>query len=210
MRIFRRDHDVQELIDHINENKKLFRTMEGSADTDELRYLTRWARNASLIGEIGFNAGFSSFAFLSSNRKCRVVSFDIGEHGYVKFAKQFIDQVFPGRHQLIIGDSLQTVPEFAREHPKLKFDFIFIDGAHEYDVVKKDIEHMRRLAHRKSVVAIDDLTPWLPWGQGPTTAWLEAQETKLLVQQELIKDGQPVDRIEPPGQRVYARAQYLF
>ena len=210
MPIFKRSHDISELTGYINQNKHLFRAMEGSADADELRHLTSWARHAVLIGEIGFNAGFSSYAFLSSNRRCSVVSFDIGDHEYVKFAKQFIDDTFPGRHQLIVGDSRQTVPDFALQNPKIKFDFIFIDGGHEHDVVKLDIEHMKSLAHKKTIVAIDDLTPWLPWGQGPATAWMEAQETRLILQDELIKDGRPVDQIEPPGERVYARAHYLL
>ena len=41
---------------------------EGSASLEELVWLAETARknNAKLVGEIGFNAGFSSYAFLAA------------------------------------------------------------------------------------------------------------------------------------------------
>src|SRR5258708_40338955 len=76
--------------------------LEGSASLEELFYLAELTRrrNAKLIAETGFNAGFSSFAFLSANPDARVTSFDIGTHVYTKSAKRYIDKKFPGRHTL--------------------------------------------------------------------------------------------------------------
>src|SRR4249919_131418 len=102
------------------------RSWEGSADHNELEYLAGVARRTGvrLIGEIGFNAGLSSYTFLEANPEATVYSFDLGEHRYVQPAKEYIDREFPGRHHLILGDSLQTVPEFHRQHPELRFDVI--------------------------------------------------------------------------------------
>ncbi len=57
---------------------------------------------------------------------------------------------------------------------------------------------------------MDDLTPWLPWGKGPMQAWNEAVQQRTIVQEELYKDGQRVDAIEPPGERSWALGRYQY
>lgn len=186
------------------------RPKEGSADEAELNYLFGLARlpGVKKIAEIGFNAGKSSYVFLAAKPDTTVVSFDLGEYDYVQLAKEIIDTEFPGEHELIIGDSTVTVPAYHKAHPELKFDLIFIDGGHSYEVAKADIENMKKFAHKDTILVTDDLTPWLPWGVGPTHAWTEALDEGLVIQEELVKDGKIVDKIEPPGQRIYVRGRY--
>jgi len=86
------------------------------------------SRSMSLIGEIGFNAGFSSHAFLRANAGARVISFDMGWHSYCGLAKKLLDRRFPGRHTLILGDSKQTLATFGENYPHLRFDLVLIDG----------------------------------------------------------------------------------
>lgn len=185
--------------------------LEGSASTEELLYLASTARrtNSRLIGEIGFNAGFSAQAFLNAHPDHRVVSFDLVEHGYTKVAKRLVDAKFPGRHTLIAGDSTRTVPEFKRQNPDLKFDLVFIDGGHEFEVAQADIKNMLELSHSKTAVIIDDLTPWNRWGKGPTKAWSEAIREGVIQQDELFNDGKAAEKIEPPGKRIWAMGRYL-
>lgn len=187
-----------------------FKINEGSASPEELLYLATAARKAGarLIGETGFHLGYSSMAFLMADPEAKVVSFDIGKHPYVKAAKEIVDRKFPGRHELIIGDSKLTVPAYWEEHRGIKFDFIFIDGGHDYSTAQADLMNMQRLARKNTPVVIDDLTPWLPWGQGPTRAWVEAVRDGLIIQKELYKDGELVERIEPLGERSWALGYY--
>jgi len=201
---------MEELIEYILRNMDPEDGMEGSADESELRYLTALveSRKAKKIGEIGFNSGISSYAFLEANPETRVISFDIGDHSYVKYAKEYIDKKFPGRHTLILGNSNETVPKFAAEHPGYRFDLIFIDGSHEYETARRDLINMQRLASPKTALVMDDLTPWLEWGLGPTQAWTEAIRDGLVAQEELVKDGRLVAKIAPPGQRSWALAHY--
>jgi predicted O-methyltransferase YrrM len=124
------------------------------------------------ILEIGFNAGHSSNLFLNEPNTS-VVSFDINEHTYTQYAKIYIDYVYPDRHTLVIGDSTQTIPRY----PDSKFDVIFIDGGHDYNIAKQDLENCRRFAHKDTIVIIDDTiyTPSWVYGYtvGPTQAWVE-------------------------------------
>lgn len=185
---------------------------EGSADGAELQYLANLAKRpgVKVIGEIGFNAGFSSFTFLESNRDAQIYSFDIGEYDYVAPAKKHIDALFPGRHTLIIGDSLKTVPEFYTKNPDKKFDLILIDGAHSYEIAKADLLNMKSLAREDSILVMDDLIPWKPFGVGPTRAWEEALSEGMTLQEELLRDGKVVENIEPPGDRSWALGRYIF
>lgn len=185
---------------------------EGPVSPDVFHYLIGLTQrsNARLIGETGFNAGFSSYAFLKTDPEIKVTSFDLGEHKYVKAAKEFIDEKFPGRHTLIYGDSKESLSKFARENRDTRFDLVFIDGGHDYETAKSDIVNFRPLCTEKTVVVMDDLNPWFPWGRGPTQAWTEAIQEGLVIQEELIKDGKQIDKIEPPGERIWAIGRYKF
>lgn len=165
--------------------------------------------NSRLIGEIGFNAGFSAQAFLNASPDSHVISFDLVQHSYTKVAKKLVDASFPGRHTLIKGNSTKTVPEFKRQNPGMTFDLVFIDGGHEYEVARADIQNMLPLCHSKTAVIIDDLTPWYRWGAGPTRAWSEAIRDGVIQQDELLNDGKAVEKIAPPGKRIWALGRYL-
>ena len=185
---------------------------EGSSSPEQQDYLRRLVRQskARVVGEIGFNAGFSSVAFLSANTDVRVVSFDIGCHEVVGPAKEFVDAHYLGRHELVLGDSSQSVPRYRTQHPELFFDLVFIDGGHEYEEARADISNMRAFSHPETSVVIDDLTPWFWWGEGPTRAWTEAISHGLIAPVEIVKDGQPVHDIEPPGERSWGLGHYRF
>jgi predicted O-methyltransferase YrrM len=181
--------------------------VEGSTSEEERRYLARVAREvgALSVGEVGFNAGYSAHALLESKPDLTLVSFDIGKHACVQPAKEFIDQKFPGRHTLILGDSRETVSQYQVETP---FDLVFIDGGHSYGVAKADILNLRRLCRPEATVVMDDVIPWKTWGIGPALAWWVMKFRGVVTQEELYKDGSKVRRVRPPGNHAWARGQY--
>ena len=155
------------------------------------------------ILEIGFNAGHSACTMLNAHKDVTITSFDIGHHylgnkkgdDYGKYAHEFINGRFPGKLELILGDSKKTIPEFGKDNPNEKFDLIFIDGNHSYVGAKTDIENCKQLAHKDTIVILDDHIgpPWrisdlvtdphvgspeASWVQGynkgPIKAWSEA------------------------------------
>jgi predicted O-methyltransferase YrrM len=137
------------------------------------------------VMEIGFNAGHSAEVFLKNNPTLMLTSFDIGIHQYVKHAKKYIDDTYPNRHTLILGDSTISIPKYINNTDK-KYDIIFIDGGHEYDIAKADLNNCMKLAHKDTIVILDDTmykVDWVAkWTIGPTKAWLECLKENMIVE----------------------------
>jgi len=173
---------------------------EGSVSREQVQFFHRLLQqhpDIKLVAETGFNTGVSARAVLAARADTTVVSFDTAQNRSVPRAKTAIDREFPGRHDLVPGDSRETLPAYAREHPGKRFDLVFIDGGHDYEVAQSDLFNFRALSHDKTVVIMDDLTPWFRWGQGPTRVWQEALRAGLITPEGLYKNGEPVT--EPTG-----------
>jgi predicted O-methyltransferase YrrM len=185
---------------------------EGSSTDAQLAYLTKVATDERVrrIAEIGFNTGASSEAFLKANARANVTAFDLGVHDYVRISKAYIDQHFPGRHELILGDSRETVPRYADQNGEVMLDLVFVDGGHDFGTASADLRNLRRLAHDRTLVVMDDLMPWEAFGAGPNRAWAEAVREGLVVEIERVQDGVVVDRIEPTAERAWALGRYVF
>lgn len=130
---------------------------EGSVIGEEVQYLVKFLQmqlHLTDVLEIGFNGGLSAAAILSANPEIKLTSVDLGEHDYIHAAKKNIDTLFPGRHTLLVGSSLDVLPKLASEGKV--FDFIFLDGGHVEPVPRKDIENCTSLIKGNTFVIIDD------------------------------------------------------
>ncbi len=167
-----------------------FTELEGNCYSCPLQVeqLRRLTTNSHKVMEIGFNGGHSAEVFLS-NPQVTLTSFDLGMHNYVYPAKSYIDKMYPNRHTLIIGDSRVTLPEYIKNNTT--FDVIFIDGGHDYDIAKSDLENCFYLSHSDTIVIMDDTVYTVgnekEYTIGPTKAWIEKLETNKIVELNRIE-----------------------
>lgn len=156
--------------------------VEGGSSDEEFEFLSRMAFTELLghengtICETGFNYGTSAYSFLCSTQ-ARVVSFDLGEHKYVESAKSLISTMFPGRFELVIGDSTRKIPQAQN----LQCDFFFVDGGWSQETAKADIQNFMRLAKSGALLVVDDCGPYQNGGMGSVTqAWNESLQSQLI------------------------------
>ena len=111
------------------------------------------------ICETGFNAGHSTFQWLTGSTTAKVYSFDLGNHGYARHMASYLQSKFPRRLQMIWGDSTKSIPDFIETNPDVKCDLIIVDGGHSYKIAYADLSNFRKLAKSgHSVVIIDDMS----------------------------------------------------
>ena len=76
----------------------------------------------STVCEVGFNAGHSALAWLEGMPHVNVVSFDLGAHQYVTAAYEVLNDMYPNRLTLLLGDSAETIPMFIAKNPDFRYD----------------------------------------------------------------------------------------
>jgi len=122
-----------------------------------LYYLGSKSQN---IVEIGFNAGHSALLLLLGNNTSKITIFDICMHDYTLECFDYLNTVFPNRLELIVGNSLETVPEYYLKNKDKKFDLIHLDGFHEPNHVKKDFMNIKKMGSN-IIILDDDNLPYL-------------------------------------------------
>ncbi len=93
--------------------------------------------------EFGFNTGWSSALLLTMFPKVKITSIEIIEIESSRKGSEILKQRFPGRHDIVWGDSqkvAEDVIQGRRSLPGMGYDLAFIDGGHWPEVVQKDIE----------------------------------------------------------------------
>jgi len=106
------------------------------------------------ILEIGFNAGHSACCFLNASPESKLYTFDICRHGTEHIAHKVLSKYFD--ITLIEGNSTESVPKFF-ENNDIKFDLIFIDGAHYGDTPYYDMINTKNHVNKGGLIVIDDM-----------------------------------------------------
>jgi len=175
-------------------NRKGFNNFEGNCQCvfKQVIDLIKLTNKPNInVMEIGFNAGHSAETFLKYNESLSLVSFDLGFHNYVGIAKEFIDMNYRGRHMLILGDSSVSLPVYIKNNKDIKFDVIFIDGGHDYNTAKSDVDNCFHLAHENTIVILNDVIFTKEWEReytiGPTKVWKEYLEQNKIIEIERVE-----------------------
>ena len=143
---------------------------------EEFDELLKYVKDKKLILEIGTALGGSLFWMMKAAPEAEFVSIDLpkGKYGG-KLGQPNIEDMQswcePGQKLHIIradSHAQETIEEVKKILNGRKFDFVFIDGDHSYEGVKKDYENYKELC--SGLIAFHDIV-----------------ESKFLIMDEMIK-----------------------
>jgi predicted O-methyltransferase YrrM len=171
----------------------------GYMSPDEARTIAQFAADhgCKRIGQIGFLAGhFVCSALTILPDEFTVVSFDIGDHRHSHAAAKWISNHFEGRHEVIWGNSRETLRQYADacRGVTLPFDLIIVDGDHSLFGASADLDNVWRLARTGTFVFMDDLGT-NAFNDGPKLAWEAAIKTDHI---------EPFDQFTDVGGHIFA------
>lgn len=106
---------------------------------------------AKKVFEIGFNAGHSSFGFMSLDEELHYHSIDIGKHGYTRDCAKKIESIFGDRFKFGVKDSNDVRPDSL-----VDYDMVYIDGDHKFSSFRKDFQNC--VDADIEYILIDDIT----------------------------------------------------
>lgn len=130
--------------------------------------------------QTGFNAGHSSFYFLTARRDVIVTSFDISTVHFVRPMITYLERKFHGRLTVVIGDSRQTVaPYFAANSTSFRScDLMYVDGSHHFEQALSDMLNFARVASQPhNVIIADDVDL-----DGSGRAWYTLMQSGIVKQ----------------------------
>lgn len=141
-------HSVEEIVDYTIRSSPLIQVYE------ELLHLCYWLNGfePNNILEIGTHG--PSFHLFSQFSKGKKVAVDINDNSQqLILGMQYHDWKF------IVGDSTDIDTFNSINQLGLMYDFIFIDGNHEYEYVKRDFELYRSLLSPRGFLVFHDIDP---------------------------------------------------
>lgn len=128
------------------------RFVRSASLSDRAERLRRLAAQASRCLDIGFNAGHSAVLMLLSSPAVTVLSFDLGIQPYAQQCADYVARSFPGRFEVVWGDTRETLRRRLGTEPDHRFDLVFIDGGNSAETRRSNMQDCRRVAAVGSVV----------------------------------------------------------
>jgi len=115
------------------------------------------------IMEIGTRNGGSLVQLLSMYHRydgMQVVCFDVWrEIGSPRSVRRNLRRLsIPADMvEFIRGDSRQTIPAFVQQRPDAHFDYVLVDGGHEREVARTDLQNVADLVDPGGILIFDDI-----------------------------------------------------
>lgn len=104
--------------------------------------------------EVGFGAGHSTLLMLNGLPEVRVHVFDKGTARYAIPAHDYLDDRYPERFYMYLGDSQHTVPRMIDYFPGDACDLVYLDGSTSFEDVKADLSNFQKLTSNEHTLVL--------------------------------------------------------
>jgi hypothetical protein len=102
-------------------------------------------------------AGHSATVFLESLPTARVYTFDLADFAWSYPNSKHLRELYGERFTYIPGDSMVTIPEFAKAHPDEKCSVLLIDGSKEGPHRRKDMLMFKEISKPHALLFLDEV-----------------------------------------------------
>ena len=106
----------------------------------------------AICGEIGILRCDFSEEIWHITKPAKLYLFDISEHAIAIAQRRFAREIAQGGIELRHGDSAVELERFPDRH----FDWLYIDGDHTYEAVKRDLDASQRKIRPDGLIALND------------------------------------------------------
>lgn len=111
----------------------------------------------SSVLEVGVYSGHSAFIMLMASPIVTIVGIDVC-FPFTEPCVDYLNEHFSARMTLFKGDSdviLSPSTTFNISNPDI-FDLVHVDGNHDVEHIKRDVEHIRPLLKKGGAIVLDD------------------------------------------------------
>jgi hypothetical protein len=109
-----------------------------------------------VIAEVGTQTGRFADHLFKTARPTKLHLFDLSLEWFD--SSVLVEPIRNGSVEIHLGDSATELGKFPLEH----FDWLYIDGDHSYEGVKRDIAQATRTVKRNGLLVFNDYTVWSP------------------------------------------------
>lgn len=131
-----------------------YENLEGFLIPEQIQDIVQHIKIDYEVLEIGFNFGHTSEGILN-NTNCSLTTVDNFSHMYSWVARAFMKNKYKNRINFYKGNSVNILKKLISNGKR--YDLIFIDGGHSYEVCLEDIKNSLLLLKPKSFLLIDNL-----------------------------------------------------
>lgn len=131
-----------------------YENLEGFLIPEQIQDIVQHIKIDYEVLEIGFNFGHTSEGILN-NTNCSLTTVDNFSHMYSWVARAFMKNKYKNRITFYKGNSVNILKKLISNGKR--YDLIFIDGGHTYEVCLEDIKNSLLLLKSKSFLLIDNL-----------------------------------------------------
>ncbi len=180
------DNELKKIVTYIEENKLLKlkkNSNEGYAFQvpEQFEDLMNFCHNNSFFNilEIGFLHGSTSLMFLL-NTNANVISIDFSIN---KECEEYLINNYPDRFKIMHGTSKDMLNDLIKHNHQ--FDLIYIDGGHEYKIVKEDLLQCQYIMSENCYIIMNDVVCEnnlsMVWNDGPTKVFNEEDKEEVIL-----------------------------
>jgi hypothetical protein len=154
-----------------------------------VRTATKGSGDAVSVCRVGFSAGHEALSALAVRPDTKVYAFETDESPSTVPAHDILDERFPSRLFLYLGDASVSIPRVAAQNRNLLCDVVYISSTAPEHVVRTALYDMASLTSPRGHVVILDVPADQARARAAQAAWVASEDRGELETAAVLRSG---------------------